>query len=367
MNPLTGEVFAAFLKCRYKAYLKFQGVAGEKSDYEQAQARLAAQYRAAATRELVRRQQGAVVEAPPSLPDAIRAGPALITGVTVNDAGESCRLDALERVGMGGTPSYRPVLFLRSDKVTADDRLLLGFGASVLGRVQGTPPDVGKVVHGRGLKATRVELASLSGAVRDAVARVRAEEAPPLVLNRHCAECEFRRRCRAAALGKDDLSLLGGLSPKEVSALNARGIFTVTQFSHTFRPARMKRAAGKKHDHSLQALAIREKTVYVARRPELPAAKVMLFLDVEGLPDEGYYYLVGLAVCGEGTPQRRLSFWADGEADEASAWAAFLAAVEPIPDFVLFHYGSYESHFLDRMAARHGGDPASSPASSPGA
>jgi hypothetical protein len=31
---LTDDVFAAFLKCPYKAYLKLRGVVGERSEYE---------------------------------------------------------------------------------------------------------------------------------------------------------------------------------------------------------------------------------------------------------------------------------------------------------------------------------------------
>src|SRR5262249_40069074 len=124
----------------------------------------------------------------------------------------------------------------------------------------------------------------------------------------------------------------------------------------TFRPGRMKRVAGKKHDHSLQALALREKTVYVAKRPELPERKASMFLDVEGLPDQGSYYLIGLTIL-EGESRRHLSFWADGEAEERSIWSSFLAEVQSFGEFVLFHYGSYESKALERMAARHGGDP----------
>jgi hypothetical protein len=121
----------------------------------------------------------------------------------------------------------------------------------------------------------------------------------------------------------------------------------------------MKRAAetaGKKHDHALQALAIREKTVYVARRPTLPEGKALVYLDVEGLPDD-FYYLIGLTVV-QGSTRREFSLWADTKADEAAIWAAFLRTVgEWGEDFVLFHYGSYESKFLDRMKARHGCDP----------
>jgi hypothetical protein len=184
---------------------------------------------------------------------------------------------------------------------------------------------------------------------------------PPLLLNRHCAECEFRRTCREAAAEKDDLSLLRGLSPREIAVLNRRGIFTVTQFSYTFRPGRMKRAAGArrvKHDHSLQALAIRERKIYVCRRPQLADCRVRVYLDVEGLPDRDFYYLIGLS-CDDGTLRRQLSFWADREADEPAIWAGFLSVIRQLgEDFVLFHYGSYETRFLKRMEARHGGDAA---------
>jgi predicted RecB family nuclease len=78
-----------------------------------------------------------------------------------------------------------------------------------------------------------VELTALARPVSETAGQIRglaaAKQPPPLVLNRHCGECEFRGRCRAAAVEKDDLSLLSGVSAKEVAALNARGVFTVTQ------------------------------------------------------------------------------------------------------------------------------------------
>ena len=60
--------------------------------------------------------------------------------------------------------------------------------------------------------------------------------APSFRLNVHCKICEFQESCIAAAKEKDMLSLLKGLSGKEIDALNKRGIFTVTQYSYTFRP-----------------------------------------------------------------------------------------------------------------------------------
>ena len=78
MNPtstLTDDIFAAFLKCRYKAHLKLQGTAGEPSEYERLQARLAAEYRLAARQEMLRaRDPESVIVSPPLLADAIQSG-----------------------------------------------------------------------------------------------------------------------------------------------------------------------------------------------------------------------------------------------------------------------------------------------------
>ena len=87
------------------------------------------------------------------------------------------------------------------------------------------------------------------------------------ILNRHCPECEYRDRCRADAEARDDLSLLQGLSPFDIEHQNKKGIFTVTQLSHTFRPGRFRmrtQKGSRRHDPALQALAVREDTVYVA-------------------------------------------------------------------------------------------------------
>jgi predicted RecB family nuclease len=358
-SALTDGIFAAFLKCPYKAYLKLEGRVGEPSDYEQMQARLATEYRRAARQEVLRAYElGSVMVSPPSLNDAVRHRPALILDAVVSDADASCQLDALER-GADGT--YTPLIFSPHRQVGPEDRLRLAFAAAIIGRVQLAAPDHGRIVHGPQFKGSRVNLLTVTQVARDAAERVRALQQsatpPPVVLNRHCPECEFRRSCRAAAVEKDDLSLLRGLSPKEIAGLHGRGIFTVTQYSYTFRPGRIKRA-GRRHDHSLQAMAVRERKVFVARRPELRDGTAQVYLDVEGLPDRDFYYLIGLVI-DTAAGRRQVSLWAEREADEPAIWASFLELVRGLgEDFVLFHYGSYETHFLRRMAGRHGGDPA---------
>jgi predicted RecB family nuclease len=370
VNPspsLTDDIFAAYLKCRYKAYLKLRGATGERSEYEALQRRLVDEYRVATRGHLTRmRGNSAFIQDPPSVPEVLQSGVSLILNATVEDSDESCHLDGLERVGAdraaaGG--AYIPALFIPHERITTDDKLRLAFGASILARVQGVQADSGRIVHGEQFKTSKVSLATLVGTVRDAVGQIRAiqESAipPPLLLNRHCAECEFRRSCLATALEKDDLSLLSGLSPKEIAGLNRKGIFTVTQYSHTVRPRKARKtqtAGARKHHHSLQALAIRDRTIYVAEKPVLPSTAVRMYLDVEGLPDADFYYLIGLVIA-DSESKRAFSFWADGRQDEGRIWEEFLRTIAPFGEFAIFQYGSYESIFLRRMAQRYGGDP----------
>ena len=214
---------------------------------------------------------------------------------------------------------------------------------------------MGRIVHGRGYKETRVQLGQLTHIVADVVNKLKAiaegGKPPRLILNKHCPECEFRRHCRAIAVDRDDLSLLGGMTPKAILKQNARGIFTVTQYSHTFRPRRASKQVkvARKHDWALQALAIREEKVYVVQKPELPPARTILHLDVEGLPDQDFYYLIGMLSASGHQDPRYISLWADQREDEARIWHAFLNTVGELGICNIFHYGSYESRFLRRM------------------
>ncbi len=366
--PLTDDIFSAYLKCKYKAYLRLAGVAGEPSDYTRWQQQFAAVYRESAkTQWLQKKRTEEVIDNPESLPDAIAGGARTILDAIAIDTGESCHFDALERVALHQSQSdahYSPVLFVRRERPTTEDRLLLGYTAGILSRIQRTPPTVGRIVHGSQFQVSRVKLQTLIQSARTVVEEIKplrdGTATPPLLLNKHCAECEFRQRCRALAIEKDNLSLLGGLKAKEIAAHNHKGIFTVTQLSYTFRPGRMKRiieAGGRRHDPALHALAFREGTIYVTQRQSIPDAKIKVFLDVEGLTEPDRYYLIGLHII-EGSSSRRLSFWADQPSDEPAIWADFLEVMMNLgEDFILYHYGSYDSRFLRQMAKLYGGDP----------
>jgi predicted RecB family nuclease len=278
---------------------------------------------------------------------------------------ETC-LHAVERIpsaGRGQPAQFIPIRFIYRNKLTKDDKLLLAFDAFVVSEMLGRAVSFGKIIHGDDHAALKVKTSALAGEVRKRLGRITAllaSPAPPdLVLNRHCAECEFQARCRKLAVEKDDLSLLAGMSAKERQKLRRKGIFTVTQLSYTFRPHRRPRRLRdkrEKYHHALKALAIRKQKIHIVGSPELKLEGTPVYLDVEGLPDRDFYYLIGVRI-GHGDSAVQHSLWADTVADEGKIWREFMALLETVEQPVLIHYGSYEKTFLKEMKDRHGEPP----------
>ena len=153
--------------------------------------------------------------------------------------------------------------------------------------------------------------------------------------------------------------LLTSLSEQERADLNAKGIFTVTQLSYTFRPRRRPKELKQmreRYHHSLKALAIREKKIHIVGSVELKIEGAPVYLDVEGLPDRDFYYLIGVRI-GNGESAIRHSLWADTFEEEGRIWREFLGILETVEKPVLVYYGSYEKTFLNRMCDRHGKPP----------
>ena len=278
-----------------------------------------------------------------------------------------CSCHAVARIpsaGRGLAPQFVPVRFVFSNKVTRHDKVLLAFDAFVVSNALGREITFGRIVYGDDHVTLKVKVSTLQNEVKKLThtidVLISSPLPPDLVLNRHCVECEFQSRCRQKAIDKDDLSLLGSMAEKERMSFNAKGIFTVTQLSFTFRPRRRPKGLKDKrerHHHALKALAIREKKLHIVGSPEIKIeGRTPVYLDVEGLPDRGFYYLVGIRIkVGDTVVQH--SLWADGPADEGRIWREFLSKLMDIENPVLIHYGAFESVFLNQMCEKHGGPP----------
>ncbi|MFQ5493727.1 MAG: TM0106 family RecB-like putative nuclease, partial [Candidatus Dojkabacteria bacterium] len=249
--------------------------------------------------------------------------------------------------------------FIPEEKISKIHILSLAFCGLILAFRQGTEPRFGRIIHGNNFRNSKVQfnrlLIKAERILREIRTLTKVGESPPLHLNVHCFVCEFRERCHTIAVEKDHLSLLRGMKRKELSKLNNKGTFTVTQLSYTFRPRKKSKRTNPKsvkHHHSLKALAIREKRIYVIGSPDLNMTGTPVYLDVEGIPDQDFYYLIGLKVGSVDSCFQR-SFWADSSVDEEKIWRECTQTLVTIDNPQLFHYGSYETTFLNRMRTRY--------------
>jgi len=372
---ITPSVFDASLKCPTKCWLRATGEDANDNPYAEWVKTRNAEYREIETARLVAATPSDEVALIPHVENAKTASWRTAVNLTAQTKMESDILESeihmVERVpatGRGKAAQFIPIRFVFTNKLGKDDKLRLAFDAAVLSKELKRDIPLGKIIHGDDHATLQVKTSALAGEVSKCLGKLAtliSNPTPPdLVLNRHCAECEFQSRCRKIAVEKDDLSLLAGMSAKERQKLRSKGIFTITQLSYTFRPRRRsKRLRDKreKYHHSLKALAIREKKIHIVGSPELKIEGTPVYLDVEGLPDRDFYYLIGLRI-GNGDSAVQHSLWADTAEDEGKIWRKFLAILETVEKPVLIHYGSYETVFLERMAERYGGPTESSAA-----
>lgn len=365
---ITHTLFEAYLKCPTKCWLRATGEIASGNNYEKWVETQKAGYRVTGTSRLLANVPKDETVLSPSVADFKAYTWRFAYSLTVRTQMDSCDVESdlhmVERVpsaGRGKAAQFIPIRFVFMNKLSKDDRLLVAYDAFALSKEMRREVSYGKIIHGDDHGTLKVKTSALAGEVRKRLGKIAtllSNSAPPdLVLNRHCSECEFQASCRKIAVEKDDLSLLAGMSAKERQKLRSKGIFTVTQLSYTFRPRRRprkQRDKREKYHHSLKALAIREKKIHIVGSPELKIEGTPVYLDVEGLPDRDFYYLIGLRI-GNGEAAVQHSLWADTVEDEGKIWREFLGILETIEKPILIHFGSYETNFAKQLAVRHGG------------
>jgi len=374
-NPITAAVFSAFLKCPTKAHLLAIGEPAPDSFFADIEARISMMYRTAATQRL---HLGADMIRPLAFSQLQRGnGNVALTyhidcDTVVYDLALPPRRSEdrqYQQIPPWGT--LVPVLVLPLDKPDISDNLRLCFGALALSQCTGVLADTGTLIYGDDIRHKTVKIGDHVARARQAIDLIGANrdslKPPQLVLNSHCPICDFQSKCRALAIERDDLSLLTAMTGKERMKCSAKGISTITQLSYGYRPRRRKRtrpdaersakvarraAPVAKNDHKLRALAVKKGQIHVVGSPSARFGGVPTFLDVEGMPDRGFYYLVGLRFeCGGEQVER--SFWADGLEGERVMWESCLRELKAIGNPQIVSYGAYETRFLRQMKARH--------------
>jgi predicted RecB family nuclease len=361
---INSQLFEAYLKCATKCYLKATGEAGAGNAYAEWLKTQNEAYRIEGVKHLTTEAtQDDCINSPIKLQNLRTAKWRLAINLVAGAQNLDSTFHAVERVsseGKGKPAQFIPIRFVFTNKTTKNDRLLMAFDSSVLSKSLGRKVNLGKIIHGDNHNELKVKVSSLASGVEKAIEKIlklTSTKLPPdFTLNKHCSECEFQEQCRKKAIEKDELSLLAGMSEKEKKKLNNKGIFTITQLSYTFRPRRRPRRfknKPEKYHHSLKALAVREKKIHIVGSPALKIEGTPVYLDVEGLPDKDFYFLIGMRIVGSESTMHH-SLWADNEADEKNIWNEFLCLLATVENPELICYGNYEKGFLKAMCERYG-------------
>jgi predicted RecB family nuclease len=373
-EPITTAVFSAFLKCPTKAHLLAIGEPPPGTFFADIEAQISSMYKAVAKRQ---RCAGAEVAEPLDFrqerrsPDSEAIAPHVDCETAVYDFALPPHRPGGRQSEKSSRSDFLPVLFLPWDKPDISDKLLLCFGALALSQGAGIMPDTGTLIYGDGHRHRTVKIGDHLVRTRQIIDTIGAKccgrNSPPLVLNRHCAVCDFHSRCRGLAIERDDLSLLSAMTDKERAKCYSKGIATITQLSYGYRPRRRKRirpddersaksakrdAPVARNDHKLKALAVKKSQIHVVGAPSLTFQGVPTFLDVEGMPDRNFYYLIGLRFDSGGEPVEH-SFWTDELAGERVMWENCLQTLKAIGNAQIVSYGAYETRFLKQMKARY--------------
>jgi len=207
------------------------------------------------------------------------------------------------------------------------------------------PNAIGRITSSKFTKEAEV----LLGKTKECIA---SDVPPPFSLISHCSECQFKEACHKKLKEKDCISLLPGMTPTVVAKYHKKGITTITQLSHMFRPRRSGRVPQRavRYLVELKALAIREQKTFVVHPPNVAHNPISIFLDFEGLLDEKFQYMLGGIIIEDGKPPEPFFFWCDHVWQEGGNFKKLFILLSHYPDAPIYHYGSYEGKALKRAA-----------------
>lgn len=359
-NLITSEVLVAYSQCPRKAFfLLFTEEKGTPHEYNQ----ILEQQKNINQAEYISvlKQKNFTVKLYDAKRQDSNNGLLAEATLTTNELEAYCDLlRKVEDSSSLGKYSYEPIKITGTYSVTKEQTLNLLFAGYVLEKIQNKLPATGTIIS-MGGQVHELKLTNGYKRLKPFIEPIREwitappSEAPTVILNKHCPYCQFQASCKAKAEKDNDLSLLAQMTAKAIQNYHKKGIFTVTQLSYLFKPRRRKKSKKKSHVQyklELQALAIRTEKIYLQELPELARHQVELFLDIEGIPDQKFHYLVGLLVCEENNTSFH-SFWADTIFDEEQLWIQFINKVNEYPEAPIYHYGSYEAKAIAQLAKRY--------------
>ena len=343
---IDNEILYDFIHCQYKAYRKNKQETGILSDYQNL-------YNQLKQTQKKNFEKALSENANPILSnvsiDSIIPKDCFALNLNFKNENVDLTVDVVE---FTDKKHIFPIFITPFEKVTKLDKLFVALQASFIQNEFNFGVEICKVVFGKNTRQTKFKLSSFTRIVKKTIGELNKAlsntNAQTFFMNRHCQVCEFHNSCLNKLIESDDLSLLAGLKPKDIAQRNNMGVFSVKQLSYTFRPKKNPYRK-RKFLPELKALAIREEKTFIQEIPNIPISQNEIFFDIEGLPDRNFYYLIGVIIRTNGL-EKIYSFWATNEDEEKNIFIEFISLFQPLEDFTVYHYGSYETQALKTIS-----------------
>lgn len=349
---ISDKSIESFLVCGYKTFLLQKGKLGIKKDYEIMKEEIKNSIIQNNQKRLIEEYEGQNVLRAFKFDSAVYGKyQKLAIPLLVKDEKYSLIIDGLEiPVGKKALKNgkYCPLLFSESEKVSKKEKLFLTIQCIILTKITGLNFINARIYYGKEMKTLKFNIGRFlteSERIINDIERIMREDFEPVICKKdHCKICEFEENCIATLIERDDLSLLSCIREKELAQYEKKGIFSVKQLSYTFRPRkRSKKITNNRNPHyaSLQALAIREKKVYIYDEIPLPSCKTKVYLDFEGDSEGSFVYLIGILV-EKDNKQLKYSLWANSKDEEQSIFEDLIKILLGLEQPHIFYYGRYD-------------------------
>ena len=283
MHPISNEVIKGFIDCEYKAYLLLKGEINEPCEFMLLENQY---YNDCKMKFLKYLKYNLNYEKSTKLIDVhkyINTTQQIISiekFYIFNDY--NIKIDVLLNPNslpiniqrkLKNNTDYCLINFAINRKITEKERLYITCLSQIIEEI------IGKTCHpytfsGEDGKLIKIEHISYSLKAVKTIEKIceikKKKYVPDFFLSKACTTCRFQHTCREKAMRIDHLSLISGLKAREIEKLNSKGIFTINQYSYTFKPRRRPKRAVHFYDkryYSLQALSVRERKIHVYNLP----------------------------------------------------------------------------------------------------
>ncbi|MEK7537294.1 MAG: TM0106 family RecB-like putative nuclease [Patescibacteria group bacterium] len=251
---------------------------------------------------------------------------------------------------------------IRNDPELKDEyKFPLVFASLILEKIQGVRPSDAYIMNADGeARSFLIDpfLDKFQLTLKE-IEKVLEGEKPPPFIKGGCKRSPWFAICEEETKGCEDVSLIHGISQRDQRDFYELGIKTVRQLAETDLKQLQEKLEGWNYDKLIrvrnQAEVLVSGEPLIIQRYNFPKVENEIYFDVESDPTRGIDFLFGLLVKKQNRKTADFEYFlAKGKEHEKKLWEDFLEFLSKLENFVIYHYGYYEKHVLQRMEKRYG-------------